>query len=638
MKRFIFAIGFILGFWLTVPFSSSAEDLGDARLSLIQGGVLIQNMDTGAEWGAASINMPLTQGTKVWVPQRGRLEIQFLGGSYLRADENTDVDVTELESDSQSNIIQVAVPEGRTYINYAGSAADNSVFQVDTALLSVKAYGPAKFKVDVSEDGYSEVSVVSGAVYVETQNGSTKVDAGGMLSITNNQIAELSPMRAADSWDRWNQSRDSALARSGISREYLPPALDVYSNDFDTYGRWVSTSDYGYVWTPRVMVADWSPYRIGRWCWIRGDYVWVSYEPWGWVPYHYGRWAFLSQHGWCWVPPRRSAVYWSPGFVAWVHTPYYVAWVPLAPREIYYGHGYYGPHSVNVKDVDINKINITNVYVNAKVANSVTVINRETFLTGKPVRGDIPKNPFTAGAKVSIGRPDLRPVKETSLPRPEKIIAQKDLPSRDIVTRAKKIENRPVARDKDISVFKPGKRASSMRVDRIDRPRPITQVQKPELRQPPAQRGEMRKTPARGRETAPPPAEREGPRGPSTQREFGIAPPQKEERSVPSPRREEMGTPPVQRREVGPPPERREMNKPSGPSKALPQTEPPQSIIREREQRSAPPQQRREVAPPSVKREEKREPSSQREMGIAPSYREKSKDEPPVRRERKGRR
>ena len=684
MRKLVAITGFILSFWIFMSIASPAspQALGGARLGLMEGDVAIMTPDTGNDWGAASINTPLTPGTKLWVSENGKAEVQFLGGSYLRAAGNTEADITNLSMDSKGNIIQLGVPQGSTYIYYAGSPVENSVFQVDTPVASTRAYGASKFKVDVYEDGYTEVSVMNGDVYVEGQNGNTKIDPGSMLSIGTDQNAELSPMRQADSWDQWNQSRDSALARMGPSRKYLPPTLGAYGSDLDANGRWVSTPNYGYVWTPSVVVADWSPYRIGRWCWIGGDYVWVSYEPWGWVPYHYGRWAFVGSIGWCWVPPVRTAVYWSPGFVAWISTPTYVSWVPLAPGEIYYGRGYYGPHSVNITNVNINRINITNVYMNAKVANAVTVLNRQTFLTGRAERVvDAPKNPFTAGVKPSIGRPDIKPERATAVPNPGKVFAQKELPSKEIVTRAAKIEKRPVAARKDISVFKPGERAASMHVNKVERPKPVNQVQKPELRQSPSGRGEVGKAPAQGKEAAPPPAQKGEKGGTSLQREFGIAPPRKGESTTPPAGKEQMNSPsapnnatpqtqgpksatpnreqigaPLQRREISPPPEQRGSSAPSthrefgiapphkeestippagrepikrssAPNKVTPQTQGSRSVTPNKEQMGPPPQ-RREVAPPPAQKGQTGGPSSQRETGVAPQFNEERGNPP----------
>ena len=621
MRKLIRMAGLILLSWMlvssvaAVPSALSqpsspkdqAQVLGDARLSLIQGDIAIQTGDTGDEWGAAATNMPLIPGMKIWNPENGRSEIQFLDGSYLRASSNTEVDITNLRLENDGEVIQVGVPQGRSYISDSG--LKNSVFQVDTPNASILSYGSSKFQVDTYNDGTTEVSVLRGSVYVEGQNGRTQVDAGAMLSIDSNQNAELSAMRPEDAWISWNLSRDPSLARAGGSRNYLPASLDVYSNDFDANGRWVSTADYGNVWTPTAVVAGWAPYRLGRWCWIGGDYVWVSYDPWGWAPYHYGRWAFLASIGWCWVPPPATAVYWGPGFVAWINTPAYVSWVPLAPREIYYGHGYYGPHSVNITNVNINRINTTNVYANAKVLNAVTVVNRRTFLTGRSERAvNAPKNPFAAGIKPSIGRPDIKPERATVFPNPAK-----ELPPREIVTTAEKIRNRPIAVHKDDSVFKPGERAASMRVTRIERPKPITSVQRPEPGKAPMQRGEANKAPSERREVSPSPGRQPG--GPSTQREFGVAPSHK-------------GEP-----ESSPPARREEMNRQSPPTSATPQTQRPQSVAPKSEQMGPPPVQRKEVSPPPAQRGQPGAPPAQREFGVAPSHQGEPKSSPPARKE-----
>ncbi len=607
MKKVTTITGLIFLSWLLIsltvsvpsaisqPSSLPAPVLGDARLSLIQGDVVLQTEATGSEWGAAVINTPLIPGTKLWDPENGRSEIQLFGGSYLRSSASTEVDITNLSLSTGGDVIQVGVPQGRVYVNYAGSGVQNSVFQVDTPVTSIMSYGPSKFEVDTYEDGYTEVSVLNGSVNVQSQNGSTTVDAGTMLSMGSNQVAELSPMRPEDAWISWNVSRDSALAYRGPSRSYLPASLSVYGNDFDSNGRWVQTADYGYVWTPLQVEVGWAPYRTGRWCWIGGEYVWVSYEPWGWVPYHYGRWAFLASTGWCWVPPRvTDTVYWSPGFVAWIQTPTYVSWVPLAPGEIYYGRRYYGPNSVNITNININRINVTNVYVNARVTNAVTVVSRETFLTGRRVSvANVPANPFRSREKVAIGGPAIKPVRATALPDPVKAVPEKILPPKETRTKAVQVEHRPAAVKKNVSVFKPGERAAPMQVKKVETPKPIATVKKPETRQPSAQqKGEIGKAPAQGTETAKPPVQ---------QRQFGVAP--------------QHGG-----QSVTPPATRQPMNRPSAPNVVTPQTRRPQSVTPNREKMGTPPANRKEVAPPSAQKQEQTAPPVHKEFGVAPQH------------------
>ena len=449
MKVFKFLM--IISILFLFPAYSHSQNLGDLRISLIGGDVQIRTEDTG-DWVPASINMPLREGDRVWVPEGGRAELQLRDGTYLRLDEQSGLEILTIEKNSS----QFYLTEGRLYASYRGLR--DSLLQIDTPVSSIRAYDRSKFRMDVShQEGYTDISVYSGLVYAENRNGRTRVDAGKTLSLKEETFAELSPLGPYDEWERWNRERDRRVAERRPPSRYLPEELHSYSNDFEENGRWVNVSEYGYVWTPTVVVSvGWAPYRIGRWVWMGGDYVWVSYEPWGWVPYHYGRWAFVASIGWCWVPPIRGAVYWGPGFVGWVRTPTYVAWVPLGPREIYYGRGYYGPYSVNitkvnVRNIQVNKIVYKNVYVN----NAVTVINHDTFVTGRHVDVKVKENPFLK-ERISIGRPDIKPEKATMMPIVKEIPQAKQPPEPIREIHVKEIkEKRPLVKEKKASVLRP---------------------------------------------------------------------------------------------------------------------------------------------------------------------------------------
>src|SRR4030067_3730610 len=78
---------------ILLPASAPAEeDTGLMSISLIQGDVQISGPDF-TDWTAASINMPLYEGDRIWVPDGGRLETHIRGGVFIRADENTAYDV-----------------------------------------------------------------------------------------------------------------------------------------------------------------------------------------------------------------------------------------------------------------------------------------------------------------------------------------------------------------------------------------------------------------------------------------------------------------------------------------------------------------------------------------------------------------
>ncbi len=464
MKILKYAVLAFLFFYF--PAYSSGSTVGFLHISMIEGDVQVRTEDTG-EWVPASINMPLVDGDRIWVPEGGRTELALRDGTFLRLDENSALEILTVERDS----FQFYLTEGRSYTDFRGLRG--SLLQIDTPVSSIRVYDRSNFSIEATQDGYTDISVYRGVVYAENRDGRTTVDGGNTLSLGEGTYAELSPLGPPDEWERWNQERDRRFAERRPPSRYLPDELQAYSGDFEENGRWVQVREYGYVWTPTVFVSvGWAPYRVGRWVWMGGDYVWVSYEPWGWAPYHYGRWAFISTIGWCWVPPVRGAVYWGPGFVGWVRTPTYVSWVPLAPREIYYGHGHYGPHSVNITQVNITQINIQKVvYKNIHVHNAVTVVHHDTFVKGKHVEVKVRENPFLK-EKISLGRPDIKPEKATRMPVIKEIPQKKQPPEpiREIKVKELK-EKRPLVRKKEASVLKPESPPKKMPVKPIEKRR-----------------------------------------------------------------------------------------------------------------------------------------------------------------------
>jgi len=446
---------------ILLPAFSYPATLGYLRISLIEGDVQVNTEDTG-DWVPASINMPLKDGDRIWVPEGGRAELQLRDGTALRLDEKTGLDILTLEKDSY----QFYLLEGRAYANFRGLRG--TVLQIDTPMSSVRAYDRAIFRIDILDDRDTDISVYQGSVFAENQDGRLRVDQDRTLALREGSPGELGPMGPPDGWEKWNRNRNQKYAYPRAPSRYLPEELYAYSSDFEDNGKWVYVREYGQVWTPTVVVsAGWAPYRMGRWVWIGGDYVWISYEPWGWVPYHYGRWAFVPSFGWCWVPPARGAVYWGPGFVGWVRTPTHVSWVPLAPREIYYGYGFYGPHSVNITNININTINVGNVvYRNVHVRNAVTVVHHDTFVQGRHVEVSERENPFLR-EKINVGRPNIKPERTTVMPvlreiplvqrPPEKI---KEIKVRDVK------ERRPLAKEREVSVLRPESPPREMTIKR----------------------------------------------------------------------------------------------------------------------------------------------------------------------------
>lgn len=448
------------------PSYALSSDIGMMRLSLIDGDVQIYTNDAG-DWVPASINIPLNEEDRLWVPKDGKAELQIRQNAIIRLGGKTSFDVVSLDEEAA----QFYQEKGYSYINNRRGGINK--IQVDTPLSSLSFYENSIIMVDVSDNGVTEVSVLKGYVYAESRNGKTRVNAGNSIYIGEDLYAKISMIGQPDDWEKWNRNRDKKLYGIAESSRYLPDELDAYSSDFDGYGRWFYTPAYGYVWTPTLTISiGWSPYRIGRWVWIGGDYVWISYEPWGWAPYHYGRWAFVARIGWCWVPPLRGEVYWGPGFVGWVYTPTYVAWVPLAPGEIYYGYGHYGPSSVNIININIQETVIKREFRNIKVQNAVTVISKDSFISGKKREFKVKDNPFVT-ERISVGPPvEIKPEKATKIPVIKRISPSATPPEKIRQIKIEEIKkDRKFVRDESDSAFKKG----ATRVE----PLPLKEVKEP---------------------------------------------------------------------------------------------------------------------------------------------------------------
>jgi len=412
---------------IALPLQGYAADPGNIYLRYLEGDVQVKTVDAN-EWLPASINMPLSDSDQIWVPDNGRAELFLRNGTIVRLDRNTFLEMPA-PGDNQARLY---LGEGRLYGNVVVEKGNAVILETPAA--SFIARTNSAFRIDVAENEDTAASVLQGELYADRGTGQMRIGAGERMALKKDaQYPVLAKLLQADEWEQWNKQRDREFARPELvnTTAYLPDELKSYSYDLNKNGKWVYEQEYGYVWTPTVMVVqEWSPYRVGRWVWMRGDYVWISYEPWGWVPYHYGRWAFIKARGWCWVPPRRGFAYWGPGYVGWVHTPTCVSWVPLAPREVYYGRGYYGPYSVNIKNVTVQNITVNRpAYKNIHVNNAITSVHRDTFVAGRQVKPTPKENLFLKERKI-MAAPEIRPEKATLMPVVKDIPKAKQPPAR----------------------------------------------------------------------------------------------------------------------------------------------------------------------------------------------------------------
>ncbi|RAN83056.1 hypothetical protein B5P43_00645 [Bacillus sp. SRB_336] len=326
---------------------SQAQSVGDddsadppsrvARLSYVSGDLGL--LPAGAQdWSDASVNRPLTSGDRLSTAEDARAELE-LGGASLRMDGQTDFGLLDLND----QLAQIELTQGTLGVTVRALDAGQS-YEIDTPTVALVIDQPGRFRVDILDNGTQVTAFDGGATVYGDNNAQRTVNPGRSYRFVDSSLAAvaITDIDRGDAFDAWSAERDRRYATSDSS-QYVSDDVVGYQ-DLDQYGDWQDSTDYGAVWYPTHVAADWAPYRDGHWAYIAPwGWTWVDDSPWGFAPYHYGRWAY-THRGWGWIPgPRGVRPIYAPALVAFVGGGNWsvgigggpVGWFPLGPGEIY---------------------------------------------------------------------------------------------------------------------------------------------------------------------------------------------------------------------------------------------------------------------------------------------------------------
>jgi len=389
MKRWM---GLLMCLFLAMAVMAPQSPAADApatvvgRIFYIEGD-LLRYIPAEKDWVAVVRDAPFGTEDTLFSGSRGMAELIVPNGTWIRMGNSTQIQVIALEADLTE--MDVASGVARFY-----NKSSDMVIKVTSPFGYVLAYPGMAFDFYVG-DSSAEIVAVRGKVsFVHSATAARYDVAAGKTSIlADGQQVSSGEGTADPDWNRWNMVRENFWAAKarvrGPSVEYLPPSLRDESYALDENGRWERVPYEGtdrWFWRPGVAVG-WSPFTVGRWTDWDGDQIWIPAEPFGYVTHHYGNWIYVGKY-WYWAPPVVRArvgmplldvgFYWNPGRVSWIHDGTYVGWVPLAPRETYYGYRHWGGPNVVV----VNNVNITRININARnfaYANHAIVVSRDNL-------------------------------------------------------------------------------------------------------------------------------------------------------------------------------------------------------------------------------------------------------------------
>jgi len=394
------------------------------RVADLAGAVSIATSAQADQWEIATLNRTVTTGDNLFVAPEGRAEVDY-GGGQFRIAGDTNLHVVRLDE----RAIGLFVAQGSLVLRVRVLEPEDAAF-VETPNAQVRILRPGLYRVDVRADPPSTLlSVREGDAEAYLPSGTERIPAGYLANVVgiDNPRADVRAGAYGDDFDAWSASRDAHYAASR-SAAYVSRQMIGYA-DLDGYGAWQQYPDYGAVWFPSDVPADWAPYRYGRWSSVAGfGWTWVDDAPWGYAPFHYGRWAYIGgRWGWCpgaWV--ARPA--WSPAMVAWYGGPSWsftvggggplYGWVPLAWGEPYLpgwsncSHrcwtAYNRPYAVRYTE---RPAVLPSRYVNQVAPRGFTAVSREALASGQRISRSIVAVPPGVAAPVLRSAPiDVRPV------------------------------------------------------------------------------------------------------------------------------------------------------------------------------------------------------------------------------------
>jgi hypothetical protein len=331
------------------------------RLSYVEGNVSVQTPEQ-RDWLPAMRNFPVTRDEAFWTEPGARAELE-IGPIEVFMDDSTELQIDELDY----GVTQLSLPEGVIHVE-VWRLPDGGV-RIETPQGEVRLVEPGAYRIDSGSAGGNDVDTV----LVTTLRGRAEIAGPNVrVPVERYQTAEIDYNFRIEMYDGGPEDIDNfAQRRLAQYGNYSTPRYvsDDYSGyaDLGYYGDWETGSEYGPVWYPRGVAADWAPYRDGRWEYVSPwGWTWIDDAPWGFTPFHYGRWTQIRGR-WCWSPGEfsRRPIY-APALVTFIGSSVDIGWVPLAPYEIY--NPYY-----SVSTTYIRNINITNV--NRVVINRITVDN-----------------------------------------------------------------------------------------------------------------------------------------------------------------------------------------------------------------------------------------------------------------------
>jgi hypothetical protein len=374
-----------------------------ARLSAFAGDVQLAN--EREDWRPIPRNYAITAGDNLWVSEGGRAELD-VGPLQVWLAGGTNVSFERL--DDQSLIARLS--QGSIAVRIRAWEQQDSM-RVLTANGEIAFLQPGFYVVNAaSQYATASLNVRSGQAEALTNGPGQIVNRSDSVVLDGNAVRfdrNASANNSNGGFEAWAVSRDRRNDRwESRNAGQLSPWM-VGARDLDEYGSWDNDYDYGRIWYPTAVAANWAPYRNGRWSWVQPwGWTWVDDAAWGFAPFHYGRWVRVGSR-WAWCPgssvgrpiyaPALVTFFGGNGWSVDANVGPTYSWVPLGWNEPYVPWYTYSPTYWR----QVNRPYVRNIsgepwrprnYVHSGVPGAITAVAGAAFIGGRPVAQNLVRN------------------------------------------------------------------------------------------------------------------------------------------------------------------------------------------------------------------------------------------------------
>ena len=187
-----------------------------ARLDFVQGDVSFERAGD-KEWVEAVRNLPLLTGDQIYTGDRSTAVIQLAHGTFIRLFERTALAISDLSEQGT----QFEISSGAAVVQVYRLDDAFGRFEIDTPVAAAILQQDGAYRIQVQDNGETELATRDGLAEVTTEEGTLKVRAGYKLQAGGRGSGKLDVVAVVsfDDWDLGGPPPDTTIDAVGVTTD-----------------------------------------------------------------------------------------------------------------------------------------------------------------------------------------------------------------------------------------------------------------------------------------------------------------------------------------------------------------------------------------------------------------------------------